>query len=440
MGHSPEGGCSASARVLTGFGLEVTTMAFSRLMRPVVSAGLLLGLSLGSGAAAQEGTPEGEAGAIAIPDNCTVIADGLINPRYVAVGDDGTVYVTETGSGGDEILGAPAPPGSEATPASEEAATPVAEGGGQPTNTRGYTGHVTMISPEGEQSVLATGFASYSLGTGAAGIVAGDGVVYVAVGGSGVGFGFGPVPEENTVYAVDVATGEVTPVVELGSYEEANNQDGTDVNPNLYGMTMGPDGLLYVADAGGNTIYRVDPVTGEFALHVIIPTLSVMQGTEPPADPARDRQPVPTGLAFAPDGTLTVLLLSEGWPAGAPSLLSVAADGTMTPLATDFSMAVGLAYGPDGAAYVSEMTTDLATQAPGVVLRVADDGSVEPVLEGLPSAHGIAFDDAGALYVVIGSLPMGPEPAGQVLRCEGVAGMAEDGAEVGTPAAAVGRD
>lgn len=443
-------------------------MVYPRLVRSICSAALLLGLSVGSVAVAQEGTPEAETGATPVPENCTVIADGLVNPRYVAVGDDGTVYVTEAGIGGDEDIAAPEeiaePEGTPDNPAEavevlEEEGTPAAdegeaeedqadegeaEEGGEPPLTRGLTGQVTIISPDGEQSVLVDGLASYSIGVGPAGIALGDGVVYVAVGGANALLGLDPLETENTILAIDPETGDYTVVAELGSFEIANNPDGTDVNPNLYGMALGPDGLLYVADAGGNAIYRVDPVTGEFALHVVIPTLSVIQGTEPPDDPQQDRQPVPVGVAFSPDGTLTVSLLSEAWPEGAPSILTVAPDGTLTPLVTDLSMSVGLAYGPDDNLYVSEMTTDFENFAPGDVLRVAEDGSTEVALDGLVVPHGINFDDEGNLYVVTGSLALGPDAAGQVLRCEGVAGAADEanGAadEEATPVAVFGRD
>jgi len=40
-------------------------------------------------------TPRQRRRAAAFPANCTVYASGLLNPRYLTVGADGTVYVTE---------------------------------------------------------------------------------------------------------------------------------------------------------------------------------------------------------------------------------------------------------------------------------------------------------------------------------------------------------
>src|SRR5215212_3119307 len=75
----------------------------------------------------------GSAGAAAAG---TVLASGLNSPRYVWVTDDGTAYVSEAGTGGTEPLaGAPDNP----------------VGGG----TRGFTGQVTKIAPNGTKTVVA---------------------------------------------------------------------------------------------------------------------------------------------------------------------------------------------------------------------------------------------------------------------------------------------
>ncbi len=236
----------------------------ARMLRAVVvSIGLMFtGVVVGE---AQDASPE--AGP---PEGCTVVAEGLINPRYVALGDDGTLYITEAGNGGDETL---APEGeAEATPADvEEApqleATPAEadtaqEDEGPPVSNRGNSGQVTAVSPDGEQSVVADGLPSYGEGVSPTGIVVGDGELLVSTGGSAAAIGIDPLENENSILRIDIETGEVTQVVELGSFEVENNPDGTDTNPNLYGMDLGADGLLYVADAGGNTVYSVDPETG----------------------------------------------------------------------------------------------------------------------------------------------------------------------------------
>jgi hypothetical protein len=419
-------------------------MIGGHVTRLAMTAAVVFGLAVGGTVAAQDATPEGGGGLPPLPAGCEVVADGLIGPRDLAISADGTIFVTESGSGGDEVLGPPVVD-EEGTPPPQleegDVASPAAGGeeevpeeGLAPPSTRGYTGQVTVVLPDGTQALLSTSFASYSDGVGPAGITIGpDGLVYISVGGAAVLAGIEPLINENAVFVIDPATGEPTPIVELGSYEAANNPDGTDVNPNLYGVGFGPDGLLYVVDAGGNTIYQVNPATGEFTLFAVVPLLSELMG-ETDVDPAEDRQPVPTSIIVGPDGQFVISLLSEAWPADGPSILSIEADGSFTPIATGLSAVVDLTLGPDGAIYAVQLWSGFGAEGPlpGNVLRINPDGSTEIVVDGLFLPHGLAFDAAGNLFVSTGAIYMGPEaPAGQVLRCAGVVGT-----DAATPVAA----
>src|SRR5699024_9869124 len=116
---------------------------------------------------------------------------------------------------------------------------------------------VSMVGTDGTQSVIIDGLLSYSEGVGVVGLALGPGVAWVSIGGVAVGRGFAPQPQENTINEIDVDTGEMTTIADLGQYEVDNNPDGADVNPNLYMMDRSADGNLLVADAGGNTIYSV---------------------------------------------------------------------------------------------------------------------------------------------------------------------------------------
>ncbi len=342
-----------------------------------------------------------------IPEGATVVAEGLWNPTNLAFGADGTLYVAESGvgSGGGPEAGV---------------ATPNALGTPFPGPTMLVPGQVSAIAPDGTVSVLA-GDLGYAVG-----IAVADGTLYVSAGGGSVGSGFAPNPEENTVSAIDIATGEVTPIAELGSYEAANNPDGTDVNPNLYGLAVDAQGQIYVADAGGNTIYTVDPTTGSFALFVVVPNLEQLTGATPTAEEqaqqAGPRQPVPTSVVIDDAGNIVVTLLSEGW--SGPSILSFAPDRSYTVGVSGLSMIVNAALGPDGLLYVSQLTADFSGEqpAPGNVFRINTDGTTEAVVEGLFLPHGIVFDDDGNLYVSTNSIISGPDaPLGQVLRIDGVA-------------------
>jgi len=381
---------------------------------------------------AQEATPVtgGPPELPPLPEGATVVATDLFNPRYIAFADDGTMYVTESGVGGDEALTLGPPPGAEGTPEAVLEATPVADeatpvADGEAPPTRGFTGQITQVDPAGEQSVAVSELASYSVGAGPHGIAVQDGIVYFSIGGIAVSAGIEPLDGENALHSYDPATGTVTQVAELGSYEVENNPDGEDINPNLYAVSSGDaDGRLTVNDAGANTIYSVNAESGEFTLRGVVPTLDELtpEGDNPP------RQAVPTGGAYN-GTTYFVALLSEGWPEDGPSVLRVDGDGlfaTFTSVTTGRSMVTGLAVGPDGQLYLSQLFDSFDGPPVGTVFRVdVADGAVEPVVDGLVMPHGIAFDGEGNLYVTIYTLMSGPgAPAGQVVRFDGIAAPA----------------
>lgn len=373
----------------------------------------VLGLS-GSRAAAQDATPEpsgGDQGGMPpVPEGATVVAQGLWNPGDLAISPEGIVFIAEQGIAG----------GGDSGPA---AATPGADGSPVPAAPYLVPPQISLIGADGAQSVWTTE-------TGGVGIGVYGGEVFVSTGGGSVGSGFAPLPIENTVSAVSIADASVRQVAELGPYEVANNPDGTDVNPNLYGLGITTDGTLYVADAGGNAIYQIAPGTGEFSLFAVVPNLTDLTGATPTAEEQAmqpgPRQPVPTSVAIGPDGTITVVLLSEAW--NGPSVLDYQADGQYTVRQTDpLAMNVNAAYGPDGLLYVSQLTADFSGEqpAPGNVFRVEADGTVTPVVEGLFFPHGIVFDPAGNLYVATNSIISGPDaPLGMVLRFDGIAAPA----------------
>ncbi|HYJ13379.1 MAG TPA: ScyD/ScyE family protein [Thermomicrobiales bacterium] len=359
-------------------------------------------------AGAQDASPAAEEGGgmPPLPPGATVAAEGLWNPGNLTFGPDGALYIAESGvaGGGDG-------PGMMATPMPDGALPPGAAPLVPP--------QVSMVAPDGTQMVLTTE-------TGGIGIGFFNDSVFVSTGGSSVGSGFAPLPEENRVTAVDIATAEVRTVAELGQFEVDNNPDGLDVNPNLYGLGINSSGMIYVADAGGNSIYAVDSVSGEFSLFAVLPNLTELTGATPTAEESEmqpgPRQPVPTSVVVDGADHVTVVLLSEAW--NGPSVFTYAPDGTYVVGSAVLSMIVSAALGPDGLLYVSQLTADFSSEmpAPGNVLRINADATVEPVVEGLFFPHGIAFDANGNLFVATNSIISGPDaPLGMVLRFDGIA-------------------
>jgi hypothetical protein len=411
------------------------------MQRMAMAIGLSLGmLAPAVMAAAQDATPAGEMGGppLAMPEGCSVVASGLLNPRYVAVAGDGTIYVSEAGTGGDEVIDAPVMmEGEGGTPPADAAAvaTPVAEAGADaaaPAATRGDTGRVTAISPDGTQSVLVDGLPSYKLGgpeiTGPGGIaVAADGSVILAIGGASR---ITPIVEalenENSVVSIDPATGEVTLLANIDAYERASNPDPYNVDSNLYGVAIGDDGTIFVNDAGGNTTYRVPAGGGEPEVLAVHPGLALPEGMQGPPGGntarggAMELDPVPTDILTTADGGVLVGLLSGGpFPVGAAKVVSVSADGTITDLALGLTMVVAVEAGPDGQLYVTQFSTNFLGEMPepGNVTRVSGDGTQEIVVDGLMLPNGIAFEADGSLLVVVMSTSPA-EPMGMLLRCD----------------------
>ncbi|MDQ3540674.1 MAG: hypothetical protein M3440_08310, partial [Chloroflexota bacterium] len=96
--------------------MDITSRSIDRRTFTVATGAGVAALATGGVVGrAQEATPvEGGPPALPpLPEGATVVATGLFNPRYIAFADDGTMYVTEVGVGGDEILNIAAP-GAEA--------------------------------------------------------------------------------------------------------------------------------------------------------------------------------------------------------------------------------------------------------------------------------------------------------------------------------------
>src|SRR5919199_1101540 len=294
----------------------------------------------------------------------TVVAGGVKSPRFVAVSDDGTGYVSERGTGG---------------------------------------------------------------------------ALWLAIGSSGEGYThLPPLPNEASVVRISLPGGAITKVADLGAYEAANNPGGFAVDTDPYGLARAADGTIYVADAGGNTLYRIAP-SGQLSVAAVLPGLPLPPGAPAPpgGNPSRgganEIDPVPTGVAVGPDGSVYLGLLSGfPFPPGAAKVVRLGVGDATADVARELTMVTGVAFGPDRNLYVSEISTGVSLSAqglqiaPGRVERVLPNGSTQVVADGLMAPNGIAFDRPGNLYVVVNSAFTPPDAgaAGQVVRCDRVAAPA----------------
>jgi len=130
---------------------------------------------------------------------------------------------------------------------------------------------------------------------------------------------------------------------------------------------------------GGHTPVRLEDVPGETAYIEIGSPLAT--GLHQVDSPAIDRV-----------GNVYVTFSGSRGQQGPVAIFVVRPDGSREPFVSDLANPTSLAFGPDGALYVS-------SRFDGSVHRVANDGSTKVVASDLGVACGIAFAEDGTLYV-----------------------------------------
>ena len=335
----------------------------------------------------------------------TLVADGLNNPQGVLVAPDGSVWVTDAGTGGDE-----------GAVSSLSART-----GEALTGAYGRSARVVRIG-DGVETVVAT-LPSVVVGqetAGGARLAFVDNTLYATTGFWIINAG----PEApgllGTVVKIEGNT--VSEVADLWTFERDENPDGFIEESHPYGLLPGPDGSLWVTDAGGNTLLNVDPESGETT---VVATFSGVPGPLP--NPARggamESDPVPTAVAMGDDGNLYVSFLS-GFPflPGSAKVVRVAPDGAVSDYTTGLTSLTDLRRGPDGNLYAVQFA-EFGAQGPaprsGALVRIGEGGASERVLEGLMFPTSVDFDARGNAYLAIGGV--GAPGSGQVVMYEGVA-------------------
>ncbi|MCE6987605.1 ScyD/ScyE family protein [Dyadobacter sp. CY323] len=189
-------------------------------------------------------------------------ANGLRFPIGMDVDDKGNLWVSEAGTGKDD-------------------------------------GAIVMITPGGQKTTVLEGFKS------AKGNEAVEGISHVLYD-KGTLFILHGI--EGKLYIADVSNfkaGDLPMALNLIPFEEhgpfVKSFSFTDpLNSNLYGLTLGPDGHLYMTDAGANAIFKRDKNTKEFTFFAKIP------------DVAPKTDAVATGIVF--DGTKFLVSTLSGGP------------------------------------------------------------------------------------------------------------------------------
>ena len=319
-----------------------------------------------------------------------VVAQGLDNPRGLAIGSNGTLYVTEAGKGG---MG----------PCGESA-----EGGEA---CYGKSGAVTRLK-DGAQKQLIKGLPSYAGENGVAATGPHDVSVlgradslklFVTVGGFVTEDG-GPraVSGDDRFSSLLRAQGdEVKRVADLLAYEEKNNPDGQRIDSNPYSM-VASKGKLVVADAGANDLLKVK--RGE------ISTLAVFSAreVEGPGGDTVQMDSVPDAVAEGPGrGNYVGELTGFPFPVRGARIYRVVPGSRPEVHARGFTNIIDVAVGPKGGLYVLEIAKKGLLQAfspggnfTGRLVHLSPNGERKVVAsKGLVAPTSVAVGPEGAVYV-----------------------------------------
>jgi sugar lactone lactonase YvrE len=345
----------------------------------------------------------------------TVVASGFNGPQGITIDSEDYLWVIDSGLGGDKDI------------------QYLSMETGEPFSTHmGPSARIVKVSPSGEQTVVAT-LPSLAVSdmemVGGARLTWLDGVLYATSGGWMGGVGD---PPDLVGTVVRVEGGDVTEVADMWPYERDHNPDGFILETHPYGISVGPDGWLWIANAGANTLMRVNPASGE------IENVAVFDGLPSPIpNPARNNameaDPVPTAVVFDEAGNAYVSLLG-GFPfvPGSAKVLMVTPDGTISDYATGLTMLTDLQRGPDGALYAVQFGM-FTEQGPvpnaGSIVRIHEGNASEVLVSGLPFPTSLAFDQDGNAFVTINGL--GAPGSGAILRFDRLIDMTGEPVMVG---------
>ncbi|MGH2408758.1 MAG: ScyD/ScyE family protein [Chloroflexota bacterium] len=265
-----------------------------------------------------------------------MVARGLDNPRGLAFGPNGELYIAEAGHGG-------------AAPCVKDP-----EGGGK--TCYGATGSITRLS-RGKQTRVAMGLPSLA-DPSSKGPAAATGVHGVAVTKGGKVFaviGLGANPKDRSKLGVEGAgfgqlvqldaSGSWKNVADISAHEAKHNPAGGPVDSNPYSVVAVPDGLV-VTDAGGNSLLKVAP-NGTISTLAVFANRQVAapKALKMPAGALMPMEPVPTTVTRGPDGAFYVgQLTGFPFPPGGAHIFRVVPGKAPTTFAEGFTNIISLTF------------------------------------------------------------------------------------------------
>jgi hypothetical protein len=314
------------------------------------------------------------------------VVTGLNNPRNLFLADDGTLYIAEAGSGGDEEVTGPFGPA-----------------------TAGLTAQISAVSPDGETTVVVPELISMDAGFGQ---IEGPTAVYVTEDSYWVALGLGPSESSfdgklvEALVQIDIESGDVLQWADLSTFEDENNPDGAEeLVSNPADIAVAEDGTVYIADASANSVLTWTEADG-------LSLFAAWPGDDESA------QAVPTAVAVGPDGAVYVGFLS-GFPfeSGSARIEVYSPEGELQETFEGLTLVTDVLVTDAGDVYAVEMASGFGDTGynpdSGRIVSVSADG-IEAVAEGLNIPYGFVQDAEGNFLVTVDSAFGGPD-SGRVI-------------------------